>query len=160
MNKIGEGYLKGDTCYREGCQGIIDEHEKEGGCSCHISPPCGYCERFNAFCPVCDWSAQDEQYEYDKKQLEIYNKNRSYYDDQAKKFSESRDLFYKKYRGEIEPDEFEYRKESHTYFSMKVLGVHPKGFDLSTIMDKIRGTFGGRFTRETDTTFEYIAYTD
>ena len=37
------GYFKGEKCNRNGCNGIIDEHEKEGECTCHINPPCSYC---------------------------------------------------------------------------------------------------------------------
>jgi hypothetical protein len=33
---MDEGYSKGETCNRDGCNGIINENYKEGGCSCHI----------------------------------------------------------------------------------------------------------------------------
>lgn len=56
-----EGYLKGDVCNREGCKGTIDEHDTDGGCSCHISPPCSYCETPREFCPECDWESIDER---------------------------------------------------------------------------------------------------
>jgi hypothetical protein len=155
-----EGYEKNEICNRDGCNGVIEEKDTDGGCSCHINPPCGYCTTNKEYCPVCEWDGEEEQMEYEKVQLESYNKNKEYYAEQNRKFSEARELFYKKYRGEVPTDKFECRTESHTHFSMKVVGVFPCGFDLSTVMDRIRGTFGGRFTRRGETSFEYIAYTD
>lgn len=146
---------KGETCE---CGGIIDEYEKEGCCSCHINPPCSYCTEQTAFCPDCGWSAEEEQDEY---LAEIHKKNEVYYAGQQKRFNERLELFYKKYRG-VEPvTELEVRSESHTHFSMKVFGVFPKGTETKeSLLPKIRGTFGGRFTRFDDYSFEYIAYTD
>lgn len=157
---IEEGYCKGDACNRNGCKGVIEEREKDGCCSCHINPPCSYCTEPNFFCNTCGWDAKEEQAEYDKAQLEIDSKNKAYYAEELRKYQEARDLFYKKYRGELEAIKFEYLKEPHTHFSMRVLGVYPKGFDLSTVAHKYTGTFGGRFLKKTETSFEYIAYTD
>ncbi len=56
-----EGIEKGEVCNRDGCTGIIDEHEKEGGCSCHINPPCWYCVHDATFCPVCGYEGAEEQ---------------------------------------------------------------------------------------------------
>ena len=58
------GYFKGEKCNRNGCNGIIDEHEKEGECTCHINPPCSYCTTQTSYCPKCGWSASEEEYEY------------------------------------------------------------------------------------------------
>lgn len=161
---MNEGYSNGETCNRDGCAGIIDEHEKEGGCSCHINPPCGYCTEPNSFCSTCGWDAKEEQSEYEAKKLEFYNKNKHYYEKQRKEFDEARELFYKKYRGEIPAEKLELRTETHTHFSMKVKGVFPKGSEnYESLLPKVRGTFGGRFTTvvgEESYRFEYIAYTD
>lgn len=54
-----EGFCKGEVCNRNGCNGIIDEIEKEGGCSCHICPPCDYCVNLDQFCPKCNWENED-----------------------------------------------------------------------------------------------------
>ena len=62
MNELG--YFKGETCNRNGCKGIIEEHEKEGSCTCHINPPCTYCTTPSEYCPECGWDAEDEQAEY------------------------------------------------------------------------------------------------
>lgn len=72
---MNEGVLKGEKCNRDGCNGIIDEHEKDGCCSCHINPPCSYCTTQTGYCPECGWSAEEEQREYDEKQKEYYLKN-------------------------------------------------------------------------------------
>lgn len=154
------GIEKGDLCNRDGCKGIIDEHEKEGGCSCHISPPCGYCTEPCAYCETCGWDDKEEFADHENERLRLYNKNKDYYESENRKFQEQRDLFYKKFRGELEITEFDYRKESHSNSSMRVLGVHPEGFNLNSVMDKINGTFGGRFEHRGKTNFIYIAYTD
>lgn len=62
-----EGLLKGEKCNRGGCIGIIEEGEKDGSCSCHINPPCSYCATHTEYCPICGWSAEEEQREYDLK---------------------------------------------------------------------------------------------
>lgn len=154
------GYAKGEICNREDCKGLIQEYNIDGGCSCHINPPCGYCTTPKEYCPECNWDAHEEQMEYSRLSDEQYERNKKYYEEQNRAFKQKRNEFYEKFNGRIEPTEFEYRKESHTHFSMKVIGVHPEGFDLSSVMDKIRGTFGGRFVFRDRTRFEYIAYTD
>lgn len=153
-----EGYAKGETCNRNGCEGIIHEHDTDGSCSCHINPPCSHCTTSREYCSECDWDGYEEQQELDR--IALSSINQEYYKKQNEEFQKQRESFYKKYRGDEEITQFEYRRESHTHFSMKIIGVHPEGFDLSSKMDKIRGTFGGRFTNKTKTTFEYIAYTD
>jgi len=162
MENKSEGYCIGELCNRQGCLGVISQREIDGGCSCHINPPCSFCTTAKEYCPECDWDAKEEQNKLEVFSLKRFNESgqAEYYKKQNEEFQKQRELFYGKYRGNIPIAEFDYRKESHTHFSMKVVGVHPKGFDLSTVMDKIRGTFGGRFTTRTETTFEYIAYTD
>lgn len=70
MNELG--YCKGDKCNRDGCEGIIDAHEKDGCCSCHINPPCSYCETSSEYCPICGWDAKEEKDEIDKKSAEYW----------------------------------------------------------------------------------------
>lgn len=161
---FGLGTNKGETCNRDDCKGIIKEYVKEGSCSCHTNPPCGYCTEPNAYCETCGWDAKDDQYETDKQQMEFYKKNEDYYEKQRKEFDEARELFYRKYRGEIPVDKLEIRAEGHTHFTMKKIGVFPKGSETyESLLPKIRGTFGGRFTAsitKDSYRFEYIAYTD
>ncbi len=152
-----EGIEKGEICNRNSCKGIIDEHEKETGCSCHINAPCGSCERDYSFCPECDWNAEDERTSY-----HISDKDRKYYIEQNRKFQEARDKFYNLYHSSELVSEFNYRSESHSNSSMKKIGYFPIGTSRVEIIAKVRGTFGGRFNRfnEEIGRFEYIAYTD
>lgn len=59
-----EGYEKEEVCNRDGCIGIIKEKDLDGGCSCHINPPCGYCTTPKEYCPNCNWDAEQEDLEY------------------------------------------------------------------------------------------------
>src|ERR1035437_2315837 len=67
------GYLKDERCNRNNCDGIINEHPKEGCCSCHINPPCSFCTTANQYCPVCGWDGYEEQLEQEAIELKIYN---------------------------------------------------------------------------------------
>lgn len=97
-----KGNCKGEICNRNGCAGIIDEYEKEGCCSCHINPPCGYCTTDSSYCPVCGWSAQDEQEEIvSRNQHSITTEMRLQYEEYRRQRILSEELFYKKYRGEL-----------------------------------------------------------
>ena len=79
-DKLELGYCNGETCNRhndetgEICKGIIEEHYKDGGCSCHINPPCSYCETPSEYCPECDWDAREEKDEMDRIRHEVYLK--------------------------------------------------------------------------------------
>lgn len=55
-----EGYIKGEICNRDRCKGVIKEHDIEGGCSCHINPPCSYCTKPKGYCDECGWDENDE----------------------------------------------------------------------------------------------------
>jgi len=55
LESVGE--FPGDTCNRDGCGGTLDDL-REGGCSCHISPPCSYCCETDVRCNECDWEHQ------------------------------------------------------------------------------------------------------
>jgi len=60
IENFGEyyGYEPEERCYREGCKGTMQD-EREGGCSCHINPPCGHCTHIHTICDTCD-----TEYEY------------------------------------------------------------------------------------------------
>lgn len=57
------GVEEGQLCLRadggfDPCLGIIEhirDLDRFGGCSCHISPPCGYCLSTMPECPKCGW---------------------------------------------------------------------------------------------------------
>lgn len=151
-----EGYEAGETCNRDGCIGVIDQYESDGSCSCHTNPPCSHCTTAREYCPNCGWDARDEQLDFEKM---ARTSETGFFD--YSKWEEARRLFEQKFRGEIESEKLEIRRESHTHFSMKVRGVFPKGTETAeSLHPKVAGTFGGRFTHINDFRFEYIAYTD
>lgn len=63
-NSPGEalGTEEGDTCHRDGCQGVLElaYDESLGGCSCFIDPPCSRCTSSYVSCPVCHWREEEE----------------------------------------------------------------------------------------------------
>ena len=63
VDSLYVGLSKGEVCNRGECDGIIEAYEKEGGCSCHSSAPCSYCTTQTEHCPVCGWSADEQQSE-------------------------------------------------------------------------------------------------
>ncbi len=154
------GYCKGEVCNRNGCLGVIDEHEKEGSCSCHIHPPCSYCTTDTSYCPKCNWEPADDINPVDP---EIQRKNQEYYRKENERFQAARELFYEKYNGTEPITELEMRTESHTHFSQKVIGIFPPNTETqATLLPKIIGTFGGRWEgfNPTRGSFSFIAYTD
>lgn len=155
------GLVKGDECGRDGCKGIINEHEKDGSCSCHINPPCSYCTTDTAYCPVCNWSCDDEV--PDKVDPELQKKQQEYWAEETRKRQDARDSFIRKFNG-IDPiEKYECWPEGHTHFSMKKKGVFPANTETRTsVEEKEKGTFGGRFElfNESKGCFIYIAYTD
>jgi hypothetical protein len=156
MSEIG--YETGEICNRDGCNGIIAEHQKEGSCSCHINPPCGYCTTDAHYCPECDWSAEEEQNNNERKPSEA---EIEYYKKENDKWQKRRDSFYDKYAGKIPITELETRTELHTHFTQIVRGVFPEGTKTKEeIEQQVQGSFGGRFTHFSKNSFEYIAYTD
>lgn len=145
------GYEKGDICNRNGCIGIIDEHEKEGCCSCHINPPCSYCTEQSEYCLECGWEASEEQTPIVK--YASYND----YLDRVRKHDIDLSL---KMQKKLPITEFDYRCEGHTHFSMKKEGVYPDGMTSKEVYEKVKGSFGGRFTYFDNNVFKFIAYTD
>ena len=156
-----EGYHKDEVCNRNRCQGIIEEHDIEGCCSCHINPPCGYCTELKNYCPECNWDEKEESetsYQDDKKYWEDYH-NRPEIIEARRKADEDEKLFYSMYHGKTPVDKLKIRHRSHTHFSQILFGVHPN-MTREEILKEVKGTFGGRFSKFNDYSFEYIAYTD
>ena len=153
------GYLKGETCDRDGCNGIIDEHYSEGGCSCHINPPCGYCETSREYCPECGWDGREEQMAYYDAQKPT-PEQQARWDEENRKQSERDEIFYKKMRGELPIEKIEYIIKCSGNSTMTKEGFFPKGTSMSEVLKEVRGTFGGRFEYFTNRKFKYIAYTD
>lgn len=152
------GYIKGEACNRGGCCGVIEEREKEGSCSCHINPPCGYCTTDTAYCPVCDWEPANDIKPIDP---EVQKRNQEYYQKENERWQAARDLFYKRFNGKEPIVALEMRNEAHTHFTQKIIGVFPAGTETKdSLLPKVKGTFGGRFSRFGEYNFEFIAYTD
>lgn len=161
------GDCKGEKCNRNGCVGIIDEHDSEGSCSCHINPPCSHCTTAREYCPECGWEASDDQAEYDKQQNDYWNsaagkRDQEYYQEQDRKWREQEEVFWKRFRSSEPVTEFEARIESHTNSSQKVTGMYPLDMPTEMLMSHIKGSWGGRFEMHNQETgrFVYIAYTD
>ena len=161
MENKGEGYSKGEICNRDGCDGVISEHHIEGSCSCHINPPCSYCVEPKEYCPKCDWDAKDVWLEHEKFENDYWTNyhNRPDVIAEKQRLKEQEEIFYKMYRGEVPVTEYKSRHKSHTHFSQIIYGVHPN-MSKEVIESKVKGTFGGRFTRFNEFSFEYVAYTD
>ena len=131
------GFYEGEDCGRDGCDGIIEDRPVEG-CSCHINPPCSACTSPAEFCPVCDWEAEDDPIP-------------SYQHPPVKPYEPK----------PLDTTKIDWRCHPHTHFTMIRRGCHPKGTTRKEVLEEIgEGTFGGRFNYFTDTSFEYIAYTD
>lgn len=148
------GICEGETCWRNGCQGVLEEDPPEN-CRCHINPPCGECTTNRCWCPECDWSGRDEDDTY------IVN------DYTVKVNPEDRNGAYEWWKPRpLDPRKIDYRNEGHTHFTMKKVGVYPvdeyptPAEARAAIEPKVKGTFGGRFEYCSNGRFSYIAYTD
>lgn len=145
----------GAVCGRNGCGGIIQERPIEN-CSCHISPPCGACTTPREWCPVCDWSAEEEERSfyfngYRCTAVSPEDARLGMYGDTPLKKWEPRAL---------DPTKIDYHVRSHTHSSQICEGVYPKGTPVADVLARVKGTFGGRFESFGDGKFRYIAFTD
>lgn len=143
------GYEVGDVCARDGCDGIISERAKDGCCSCHISPPCGYCTEPAECCPKCGWRLVDDETSFNGFRVGPVKPNGS----------------WTHYRPRpLDPTKIDYRIMSHTNSSQICEGVYPETSDAaedkSAVLARVKGTFGGRFEHFGAGKFKYIAYTD
>ncbi len=50
---------EGDCCGVPGCTGEMVLAYPDGGCSCHINPPCSRCTSSYLACSVCHWTEED-----------------------------------------------------------------------------------------------------
>lgn len=137
------GFCDGDTCNRLVCIGIITEHPVEG-CSCHISPPCSACTSPRGYCPRCGWEEADD--------IPI--------NDYVVNVNPETGVYRTWTPRELDATKIDWRSHGHTNSSMKKEGCYPKGTTRKEVLEKVRGTFGGRFTSFGGGKFVYIAYTD
>lgn len=54
---VVEGECPEEQCNRNGCEGILERVTDQEGCTCFISPPCGYC-CCGVICHVCGWEQE------------------------------------------------------------------------------------------------------
>jgi hypothetical protein len=112
------------------------------------------------YCPECGWDANDERIAHE---IDASKSYRAKNEDENDWMEKDR-IFQMKWSGKIPADKLEIRSKSHTHFSMIKYGVFPKGSETHfSLLPKIRGTFGGRFTTTIDKDsyrFEYVSYTD
>jgi len=140
MSDPGFGIERGATCWRGGCQGIIESREKN--CSCHITPPCQNCVDGNEFCQECGWESWNEKPEING----FVSKNVG---------------GVQRYElAPLDPRKIDYHIKRHTHSSQICEGVYPPGTTAQQILDKVKGTFGGRFEKFDGGRFRYVAYTD
>ncbi len=137
--------VMGEVCGRDGCNGIIDEHEKRG-CSCHINPPCSACTEPRAYCSECGWDARNDIIVKDWERMDI---------DIATGMTKTHWSERK-----LDSTKIDYVIKSHTNSSQVCEGVYPMTATVDDVLDRVKGTFGGRFEYFRDGRFKYIAYTD
>lgn len=136
------GYEESENCGRDGCDGIIETAEAIN-CSCHIHPPCSACTTPRNFCPVCGWEEKDDP---------LVVKEESTY------HVLSGHVEYRK--RVLDPTKIDYISGLHSSSSMIKRGVYPEGTTQQQVLEKVSGTFGGRFNHFGGGRFEFIAYTD
>lgn len=145
-NAHNYGFESGDLCNRDKCMGEISEHKSEMGCRCHISPPCSSCTEDRHFCPECDWQAKDD-YAHD------INGYKCSIDSKTNNLNSWEPI-------PLDKEKISYRVKSHTNSSQICEGIYPEGATRDQVLEKVRGTFGGRFDYFGNGKFKYIAYTD
>ncbi len=137
--QIDAGIYEGETCARDGCEGVIETRNVEC-CSCHISPPCSACTEPRNYCDKCGWEESDDE----KPPLPIYT---------GKPWEPPKPR-------ELDPTKIDWHSFEHTHFSMIKRGVYPEGATEADVRKLINGTFGGRFSYFGNGRFEFVAYTD
>ena len=133
------GWCEGDTCNREGCEGVIQMRKAEN-CSCHLNAPCSACTAPRQYCDTCDWDEEDEEIPAPEP-----------YKGEVWKPAPIRQL---------DPTRVDWRYIPHTHFTMIKEGVYPEQMTRAEVEKEVVGTFGGRFEYFGGGKFKYVAYTD
>lgn len=139
------GYAEGETCNRDGCDGVIEIHPSDN-CSCHISPPCSACTAPRNFCPECGWEESDE---------EVLHMN-----DHVVRVDKASGMYTSWTLRPLDGTKVDWHNKSHSHCSMIKEGVYPPGTTMEEVRKLVDGTFGGRFEYFRDGKFKFIAYTD
>ena len=144
------GYEVGEVCNRDGCSGTIAEtHDPEGGCSCHLHPPCGYCTEPREKCSKCGWTLVDDETSFNDFRVGPVKPSGAWTHFRPRPLDNSK---------------IDYWIKSHTHFSQICEGVYPPSgddaADRAAVLVRVKGTFGGRFEQFGNGRFKYVAYTD
>jgi hypothetical protein len=118
------GFYEGDTCNRDGCDGVIEKDRDEitTGCSCHLTPPCGYCTAME-ICPKCDWSAEEEA------------------DAEAAKHPKPKPStweYKRKTIDDLDKSKIDWYISDSWHSGMEVTGVYPEGTKMQDILTALR----------------------
>ncbi|AHF77940.1 Phage protein [Sodalis praecaptivus] len=138
------GYFEGDTCARDGCEGVIELEEVEN-CSCHLYAPCWRHENADMWCPECGWQASKDP--LCVREISTISLGGPL------PLIETR-------RRVLDPTKIDWITKMHSSSSMIKEGVYPEYLTRQEVEKEVRGTFGGRFEYFGDGKFKYIAYTD
>ena len=137
------GYCEGETCGREGCEGVI-ELERVKDCSCHLSAPCWRHESDDMCCTECGWRAADDPL-FVREIASISMGEMPYVQTKPRA---------------LDPTKVDWVAKLHSSSSMIKEGVYPSHLTRAEVEKEVLGTFGGRFERFGGGHFKYIAYTD
>ena len=101
------------------------------------------------FCPVCDWQLVDEETTFNDFKVGPVKSNGA----------------WTHYRPRpLDPSKIDWHSKSHSNSSMLKEGVYPQSgddaADRAAVLEKVAGTFGGRFDHFGGGRFKYVAYTD
>lgn len=158
MNDLG--YLEGEICNRDGCKELISLKEVEGGCCCHINPPCSYCVTPKEHCTECGWDAEEE-IEAEERAAWLREQSRPEEEKQAeRRYWEL--IRIKRMVKIFDPKRINAKILPHTHFSQIVEGWFPAHMSMEDVRKEVNGTFGGRFERfdKARQAFSFVAYTD
>lgn len=161
-----EGYVAGEICNRNGCQGVIKEKDTDSCCSCHQNAPCSHCTTSREYCPDCGWDGREEQIDIDKAN-EPTQDQKDKWAAEREEWKRKSDEFDKKLWGKEKATEFDYRVRSHTHFSQKVEGVYPDSMTDKDVIEWVKKNHynqyfgGGRWEKyPSNGIFIWIQYTD
>ena len=113
------GYLVGEKCNRDKCTGTIVEHSSDGGCSCHISPPCLYCVTSREYCSECDWDAREEEIIEDSKIV---------------KSEYAPPVYKQKTFEDLDRTKIDWMSNGGWHSGMRVKGIYPEGTKREDIL--------------------------
>jgi hypothetical protein len=148
------GLLDGEKCNRNNCNGVMVESATGGCCSCHISPPCSYCENMEFRCDECDHT--EEKPEPDNKEsIHTPNKEGWY-------IRKTREQLFRELKENWSGKNIEYvdyTPNENYYFRIKK-GFYPDDTKADDIKALFNLCFGYSYLTMKSGVFEIKYYTD